>query len=244
MQSFVWRLLRILGIGLVLGGLAFVFRFKAVAQERIDEVRSRATPVLKKELADKGFALGDPAFIRIFKETDELELWLKPAGSNKYLLWKTWPIAAKSGKLGPKKKEGDMQAPEGFYEVVPKALNPRSSYHLSFNIGYPNAYDQAHKRTGGLIMVHGNKVSIGCFAMTDPVIEKIYLIVEAALKKDKAAVPVHVFPFRMTPERMLDADEHDAFAFWEELLPAYEVFENERRVPKVSGSSGKYELLD
>src|SRR6476646_7180694 len=135
--------------------------------DRLGEVRTRVEPFLKEDLAKAGLALGDAAFIRIFKEERVLELWLKPKGSAQFKLWKTWPIAAMSGHLGPKLKEGDQQAPEGFYEVNVDTLNPQSDYHLAFNIGYPNAFDQAKGRTGSYIMVHGNSVSIGCFAMTD-----------------------------------------------------------------------------
>jgi murein L,D-transpeptidase YafK len=147
-----------------------------------------------------------------------------------------------SGKLGPKLKEGDLQAPEGFYEVGKKQLNPMSRFHLSFNVGYPNAYDRYHGRTGSLIMVHGSNVSIGCFAMTDPVIEEIYLLVEAALKGGQEAVKVQVFPFRMTPEKM-SAVEGEWAGFWrDELWPGYERFERTGVPPEVGVREGRYRV--
>lgn len=213
------------------------------AGERLTSVRSRLLPKLHEELAAQGLKLGQPVYVRIFKESRELELWLKAAKEG-WKLFRTYPIAAFSGTLGPKTKEGDMQAPEGFYDVVKKRLNPASSYHLSFNIGYPNEHDRHHQRTGGLIMVHGNEVSVGCYAMTDPLIEEIYLVVEAALKSDTATVPVHSFPFRMTPERMQKAGEDNSphLDFWRSLQPAYDHFKTTLTVPRMRLGEGRYVL--
>ena len=138
-----------------------------------------------------------------------------------------------------------MQAPEGFYSVTKSQLNPASSYHLAFNIGYPNEYDRAHQRTGSLIMVHGSNVSIGCFAMTDPVIEEIYLVVEAALNHGQERVPVHVFPFRMTEERMANARmQNDVWlGFWETLKEGHDLFEAKKLPPEVSVRDGRYAFL-
>jgi murein L,D-transpeptidase YafK len=206
-------------------------------EERLADVRSRLLPKLHDELSAKQLKLGQPAFIRIFKESREFELWIKGA-DNQWKLFRNYPIAIFSGSLGPKTREGDMQAPEGFYTVTQKQLHPASSYHLSFNIGYPNAYDLAHQRTGSLIMVHGRMVSIGCFAMTDPLIEEIYLFVEAALKNG-ATVPVHIFPFHMTEARLKTA-EPKHLDFWRSLQPAHDVFESSRRVPIITVENGSY----
>lgn len=234
-MSLSRHLPRIILIGVAVSCCIGAVTYKTKQNDRISEVRKRVEPSLKEELAAAGLSLGDPAFIRIFKESLELELWLQPKGAKEFQRWKTWPIAAMSGTLGPKQKEGDCQAPEGFYGVVPSAMNPASKYHLSFNVGYPNEYDRANKRTGGLIMIHGNKVSIGCFAMTDPVIEPIYLVVEAALNHGQKEVPIHIFPFRMTGERMAQADtsENPWYAFWQNLQEAYIAFEGTHIPPKV-----------
>jgi murein L,D-transpeptidase YafK len=209
------------------------------AAERLANVRARLLPQLHEQLAAKQCKLGQPAFIRIFKESRELELWLQ-GDKSEWRLFRTYPIACFSGTLGPKTREGDLQAPEGFYSVTAKQLNPASSYHLAFNIGYPNAYDLAQQRTGSLIMVHGDRCSVGCFAMTDAVIEEIYLVVEAAVSGG-GSVPVHCFPFRMTAERMKGADAANR-EFWEGLVPAYEVFEKEKRVPQVGVERGRYRV--
>ncbi|MEZ5385920.1 MAG: 2-dehydro-3-deoxyphosphooctonate aldolase, partial [Prosthecobacter sp.] len=148
--------------------------------------------------------------------------------------------ACYSGSLGPKTREGDMQAPEGFYLVTQKQLNPASSYHLSFNIGYPNDYDLALQRTGSLIMIHGDECSIGCFAMTDPLIEEIYLIVEAALQHT-ASVPVHIFPFRMSDERLQSEKDSPHHDFWQDLHTFHELFVQTLRVPQVIVKDGRYQ---
>ncbi|MFN0078172.1 MAG: murein L,D-transpeptidase family protein [Prosthecobacter sp.] len=210
------------------------------AADRLVDVRSRLLPKLHDELAAKQLKLGQPAFFRIFKETRELELWLKD-DSNHWQLFRTYPIACFSGTLGPKTKEGDMQAPEGFYSVTPPQLNPMSRYHLSFNIGYPNAYDRAHQRTGSLIMIHGDTCSVGCFAMTDPLIEEIYLIVEAALKTTPS-VPIHIFPYRMTADRMQQEQSSPHFDFWQNLRAAHDLFEQHHRVPTISLQNGHYHI--
>ena len=166
----------------------------------IDDVRQRVLPSLTASLIEVGLEIGSPAFVRVFKEERLLEIWLQEGSS--YQLFKTYQICNYSGELGPKLKEGDRQSPEGFYSVDKAALNPNSSYHLAFNLGFPNAYDQALSRTGSFLMIHGDCVSVGCYAMTDSGIEEIYLITEAALNGGQTNVPVHAFPFRMTSKRL------------------------------------------
>lgn len=188
--------------------------------DRVAEARQHVEAELKEHF-------GKPVFLRIIKEDYELELWLQePDG--KWLLFDTYEIAAMSGELGPKTKEGDEQAPEGFYRVLPRAMNPRSMYHLSFNIGYPNAYDRSLGRTGSYIMVHGSDVSIGCFAMTDPIIEEIYTLVNEAFRAGVKSVPVQVYPFRMTEERMQEEASHQHFEFWQHLLPGWQYTEQHK----------------
>jgi len=211
------------------------------AEQRRADLHTRRTADVTATLSEKGFTLGDPVFIRIVKESGELELWLKPKNAAAFAHYKTWPIARWSGTLGPKHKEGDGQAPEGFYSVTPRLMNPLSRYHLSFNIGYPNAFDRAHQRTGGLIMVHGSNVSIGCFAMTDPVIEEIYLIAEAALKAGQSSFAVHCFPFRMTEDRMT-ADLGANRDFWLNLKQGWDAFEKTHVPPTWSVSGQSYQF--
>lgn len=174
-----------------------------------------------------------PLYIRIFKEESELEVW-KARPDGRYLNIKTFPICTWSGALGPKTKLGDQMAPEGFYGLTRTSLNPTSKYHLALNIGYPNALDRALGRTGDFIMVHGNCASIGCFAMTDPLIEEIYAFVRETLDAGVETVPVHVFPFRMTDENMTRHTGHEAFSTWAPLKDAYDDFALSQEPPRIA----------
>lgn len=213
------------------------------SSDLLTSVQKQVTPALRTLAADCGAALGRPIYLRIFKESRELEVWMSPEGQAKWKLLKTFPIHTwGGGTLGPKLAEGDRQAPEGFYEVGAKQMNPNSSYHLSFNIGYPNVFDRAHKRTGSAIMVHGAKVSIGCFAMTDPGIAEIYVLAHEALAGGQKKFPVHIFPFRMTPERMASAQGDANLPFWKMLQPAYDSFEKTPSPPVISITGTAYKV--
>lgn len=189
---------------------------------------------METELAEKKLESGSPVFIRAFKEERELELFIENKATGKFELFRSYPIAAASGELGPKLAEGDRQVPEGFYFSRSGDMNPNSSFHLSFNVNYPNAYDRAHERTGTFIMVHGSNVSIGCLAMTDEKIEEIYALCQAALDKGQPFFRVHIFPFRMTPERMAKAAASPHLPFWENLKTGYDLFEENKLPPTVS----------
>ena len=131
------------------------------------------SPKLVAEMAEKDMDLQSPILVRLFKQEAELEVW-KQDRSGRFALLKTYPICRWSGDLGPKVREGDRQAPEGFYSITPGQMNPQSAYYLSFNTGYPNAYDKALGHTGSELMVHGDCSSRGCYAMTDEQIAEIY----------------------------------------------------------------------
>lgn len=204
----------------------------------LSEIRQRVEPTLKTDLVAAGMELGQAAFIRIFKEERELEVWLRTGQS--FELFKSYNICNFSGGLGPKLKEGDRQSPEGFYMVDLEAMNPNSSYHLSFNLGFPNAYDQANQRTGSFLMVHGDCVSIGCYAMTDAGIEEIYLIIEAALSRGQESVAVHAFPFRMTNERLAAEQANEWYEYWQNLKAGYDIFESLRVPPRILVSANAY----
>ncbi len=208
--------------------------------DRAAAVAARIRPQLEKSLAARNLALGDPVFIRIFKEERQLELWIREPNGKKFRLFKSWPVAAMSGTLGPKLAEGDRQAPEGFYSVPRSALNPRSSFHLSFNLGYPNSFDRAHARTGSALMVHGSNLSVGCFAMTDPVIEEIYTLCAVALAHGQPAFQVHIFPFRMTQERLAASATSQWAPFWLNLAEGYNAFETTSIPPRISVAAQRY----
>ncbi len=207
----------------------------------LPDVKINVFPRLKADVEERGFRWGDPVFLRIFKEEKMLELWIKnPDRSGRYSLYKSYGICRHSGNLGPKLREGDKQAPEGFYTVPQEMLHPRSRFHLALNLGYPNEYDAAHGRTGSFLMIHGKCTSKGCFAMNDRNIEEIYLLSEAALEKGQPVVPVHIFPFRLEGERLYARRNHKWFPFWENLREGYEYFEQHRRPPEMAMYDGRY----
>ncbi|MDH5682041.1 MAG: murein L,D-transpeptidase [Spirochaetota bacterium] len=209
---------------------------------RFEEARNRVKPRLIKDLASKKLHFGSPIFIRIFKKEKVLELWIKQ--SQTYRLFRVYPICYYSGKLGPKYQEGDKQSPEGFYYVRGNRMNPWSRFHLSFNIGFPNTYDRAHGRTGSFIMVHGDCVSIGCYAMTDKKMEEIYILADAALRQGQSFFRVHIFPFRMSRANMDKYRDSINIAFWKNLREGYLHFEKKKVPPNVKVKNKRYIFTD
>jgi murein L,D-transpeptidase YafK len=187
---------------------------------------------LLRQIEAMGSTPTAPIFVRIFKEESELEVW-KQTSTGEYALLKTFAICAWSGELGPKVYQGDRQAPEGFYRVTPAQMNPNSDYHLAFNIGFPNTFDQSLGRTGSFLMVHGACSSAGCYAMTDEQVEVIYALAREAFRGGQRAFDVHAFPFRMTPENMALHRDNPNIEFWRMLQVGYDHFEATHRVPQV-----------
>jgi murein L,D-transpeptidase YafK len=185
--------------------------------ETLEEKLARPRRELPVALAQRGLALGDPVYIRIYKDVKEMEIWMLSQSSGRWTLFRNYPICRYSGKLGPKLKQGDKQAPEGFYKVYKQQLNPASSYHLSFNLGYPNEFDRANKRTGDFLMVHGGCGSSGCYAMTNPVIEDIYLLTASALEAGQTYVPVHAFPAKLSDVWMASHRTSQWARFWRDM---------------------------
>ena len=176
---------------------------------------------------------------RIFKEEAELEIW-KQDDTGRFALLKTYPICRWSGDLGPKVKEGDRQAPEGFYNITPGLMNPNSAYYLSFNLGYPNAYDKAHDRTGAQLMVHGDCSSRGCYAMTDDQIAEIYALARESFFGGQKSFQVQAYPFRMNALNMARHRNSPHTAFWKMLKQGYDHFEVTRLEPKVDVCEKRY----
>jgi murein L,D-transpeptidase YafK len=203
------------------------------------------TPDLAKfdeRLKAQGLALGAPVFLRIFKLESELEIWMEKDG--RYRKFATYPICLWSGRLGPKLAEGDRQTPEGFYAVTKDELNPNSRWHRSFSLGFPNEFDRAQGRTGSFIMVHGGCQSIGCFAMTNNVVDEIWRLVTAALDQGQPAFNVQVFPFRMTEKNLAARKGYKWSAFWTDLKKGYDSFERTHLPPVVSVCDGRYMIAD
>jgi murein L,D-transpeptidase YafK len=181
-----------------------------------------------------------PIFIRIFKEEAVLEVWKLQRTTGRYAFLKSYEICAWSGVLGPKLREGDRQAPEGFYTIRPAQMNPDSNYYLAFNLGYPNAFDQALGRTGSELMVHGACSSAGCYSMTDENIEEIYTLGRLAFQGGQREFQVQAFPFRMTPENLARHRNDPNIAFWTMLKEGYDHFEVLRVPPRVEVCDRRY----
>ncbi|WP_409561395.1 L,D-transpeptidase family protein [Hyphomicrobium sp. MC8b] len=190
-------------------------------------------------LAKKGMQPGSPVFIRVFKEESELEVW-KQRDDGRFYHFKTYPICNWSGAIGPKERYADRQAPEGFYTITPALMNPNSKYYLSFNLGYPNAYDKSWGRTGDSVMVHGNCRSAGCYAMTDALMEEIYGLTREALKAGQPSFQLHAYPFRMTDARMAKEKHNKWYGFWKTMKQGYDYFEKYRIPPAITVCERRY----
>jgi murein L,D-transpeptidase YafK len=200
-------------------------------------------PATTALMTSKGMSQSDPILIRTYKKESELELW-KKGRDGKYALLKTYPICRWSGQLGPKAREGDRQAPEGFYTITPAQMNPNSSYYLSFNIGYPNSYDRAHGRTGAYLMVHGTCSSAGCYAMTDEAIAEVYAVAREAFAGGQRGFQFQAYPFRMTAENLAKHRADPNIPFWKNLKEGADYFEVTREEPSVSVANMRYQFPD
>lgn len=229
--------------------VALVIELQDVAADRVERQRSYAagelplpgTPdvgALPQRLAAKGLKLGDPVFIRVFKAESELEVWMRK--DDRFVLLDVYPVCHWSGTVGPKLREGDKQNPEGFYSVTRGLIHRSGRHPRSLNLGFPNSFDRALDRTGSYILVHGGCSSIGCFAMTNPVMDEIFELTEEALKAGQDRVHVHVFPFRMT-EANLTAQRDSPWAeFWSELKFGYDAFEATHVPPRIGLCDKRY----
>ena len=186
-----------------------------------------------------GANASSPVLIRIFKQSKELELWRKTADGS-YALVKTYEICNYSGEPGPKIKQGDRQAPEGFYTVGASQLNYHSIRYLSLNTGYPNIYDRMHGYTGAALMIHGGCDSAGCFAIEDQPMQEVFTAVRDAIKAGQKSVQVHIYPFRMNALNMFFNGENKNIGFWRQLKAGYDKFENTRSELQVNIVNKKY----
>ena len=228
---------------------ALSIELKDVAADRVERQRDFAagalplpgTPnvaILDERLKEKGVTLTSPILIRVFKAESELEIWKEKSGV--FELFAVYPICHWSGTIGPKLRTGDKQAPEGFYTVSRGQIRPTQRHPKAINIGFPNVLDQSQARTGSDILLHGGCSSIGCFAMTNPVIDEIHQIMISAVESGQHDVPVHVFPFRMTDVNM-EAHTGSPWAnFWANLKEGYDAFEAWKRPPTISICDARY----
>lgn len=207
-----------------------------------DSNKKHLRPISAQTMAlmqEKGMTKESPILLRIYKEESELEIWKKTT-SGRYELLKKFGICKWSGELGPKVKTGDRQAPEGFYFIRPEQMNPHSSYHLAFNLGFPNDFDRAHNRTGAHLMVHGDCSSSGCYAMTDEQISEIFALAREAFDGGQLAFQVQAFPFRMTQANMTRHRNNPHVPFWRMLKEGSDHFEVTRQEPKIDVCAKRY----
>ena len=194
---------------------------------------------VQSSLRSMGSSPGEAMVVRIFKQEKTLEVWKKTSGGT-YKMFKTYEICAFSGELGPKVKEGDRQSPEGFYTITPGLLNPKSSYYLAFNTGFPNKFDRAHGRTGSDLMVHGDCSSRGCYAMTDNGIAEIYALARETFKGGNKSFQLQIFPFKMTAANLAKQASNQHLSFWKDIKEGYDLFDLTKAPPAWDVCEGQY----
>jgi murein L,D-transpeptidase YafK len=209
------------------------------AEAAVDKARQPVPAATVALMAAKDMAANAPILMRTYKKEAVLEVW-KQTRAGRYALLKAFPICRWSGQLGPKRKEGDRQTPEGFYSVGPKQMNPNSAYYLSFDLGFPNAFDRANGYHGAYLMVHGTCSSAGCYAMTDKQVAEIYALARDALAGGQAAFQVQAFPFRMTAENMARYRSDPSIDFWRQLKDGADYFDATQDEPRVNVENKRY----
>lgn len=215
---------------------------------RVKKAYSHAEKGIKSLFEKKGVDFSDFELLLVgYKKEKELLVYAKGKSNKKYVLIKEYPFCVLSGNLGPKRKEGDNQVPEGLYALA--NFNPQSNYHLSLKVNYPNASDAIRsdkKKPGGDIYIHGSCVSIGCIPITDELIEELYITC-IETKDQGHEIPVYIFPYRMNDKQHETISTSSAYkkygAFWNELKPFYDAFSSKKQKLSYSISAkGKYSL--
>jgi murein L,D-transpeptidase YafK len=247
MKRLVVIVLILLGAGKIFAQQSFLDNQKMFP--KVGEAYREKEELLKKEFEKKGLTY--PAkymFIRSFKLDSEMEIWVKNNASDTFRLFKSYRVCTLSGKMGPKRKEGDRQVPEGFYYI--NDFNPNSNYHLSLGINYPNFSDRIlsdAKNPGGEIYIHGNCITVGCIPLTDEFIDEVYIMAVNAKNAGQDFIPVHVFPVKFGNAGSMNylgtftLTDGSSKQFWTELRNAYDYFEKHHRLPVVLvDDKGKY----
>ncbi|MBB4065150.1 L,D-transpeptidase family protein [Gellertiella hungarica] len=204
-----------------------------------NKVEYQLSGKIVEEMRKKGMAKTSPIMLRILKEEGMLEVW-KARTDQRFEKLVDYKICAWSGRLGPKIKEGDRQAPEGFYELTQANLNPNSKYYLAINTGFPNNFDRANGRYGTNLMIHGACSSSGCYSMTDEQVLEIYALARDAFRGGQKTVQLQALPFRMTAENMARHRLSPHYDFWKMLKVGYDNFEVTKRPPEVAVCNKSY----
>jgi len=224
------------------------FKAEQLKNTRVKNAYREKEAILKKYVSDQGLKFeGFQLFIRCFKKEMKVEAWIKEKGKDTFALLHTYDFCTTSGKLGPKRKEGDLQIPEGIYHV--NHFNPLSNFHLSLGVSYPNASDlilSDKKSPGGAIYIHGNCVTIGCIPITDDKINELYILAVEAKNNGQAKIPIHIFPAKLD-EGVVDALAKEESAdevligFWKNLQTVYLDFKRDKKLKAIqTNKKGEY----
>lgn len=218
------------------------------AYSRVKTAYEEKEAIVKKFFSDKKLNFGSfQLFIRAFKKEEVLEVWIKESSKVQFVLLHTYDFCSTSGVPGPKRKEGDLQIPEGVYHI--NHFNPLSNFYLSLGINYPNASDlilSDKRKPGGLIYIHGNCVTVGCIPITDDKIKELYVLAVEAKNNGQQKIPVHIFPARLDAgvvAKLIETEKADAqtSAFWKNLEPVYSDFQQSKKLKTVRvNAKGEY----
>lgn len=190
-------------------------------------------------------------YIQVFKREQLFEIWARKKGDGDFIKLKSYDICQSSGVLGPKRKQGDLQVPEGFYSIT--AFNPWSNFHLSMCINYPNHSDRilgVQGSLGGDICIHGSCVTIGCIPLTDEVIKEVYLLCVEARNNGQNQIPVTIYPAKLN-KNLYDllcennSEDEDKVNLWSDLRNAFDYFNKHHRIPEISFlKDGRHAILN
>jgi murein L,D-transpeptidase YafK len=242
-----------LGLMFILVSFAFIaddFKTQQLKNSRVKEAYKSKEELVKQLLKAKNTNISNcEIYLRAFKKEEVLELWAKNKNDVEFKLIKEYKFCSSSGSLGPKRKQGDYQTPEGFYHI--DRFNPWSNFYLSLGLNYPNQSDRAlgnKAALGGDIFIHGSCVTVGCIPLTDDKIKEIYVFAVEARNNGQKEIPVHIFPAKMDSKNysQLKSGYSNNVAmlnFWENLKPVYDAFEEKKLLPKVIVKpDGSYEV--
>jgi murein L,D-transpeptidase YafK len=217
------------------------FKETQLTEARVKIAYEHMEDSVKKRFSDKKLSMDKfQLFLRAFKKEEKLEVWVKEKSKENFALLYTIDFCASSGILGPKRKEGDLQIPEGIYEI--NHFNPVSNFYLSLGINYPNKSDKIlsdQKKPGSAIYIHGNCVTIGCIPITDDGIKELYILAVEARNNGQLKIPVHIFPARLdagVAEKLIAEYKTDikTSAFWKNLEPVYSDFQSTNKLRNVN----------
>lgn len=221
------------------------FKEAQMKYPRVKNAYAEKQDLIRKELQQHGLQLSQLNILLIaYKQEAELELWVKDKNSKAYKLLKTFEVCSSSGDIGPKRRMGDNQVPEGFYYI--ERFNPASNFHLSLGISYPNKSDRIFSKgvhPGGDIFIHGNCVTIGCLPITDDKIRELYVYAVEASNNGQSRIPAYIFPARLNDKNFESLKKENAAlaSFWTNLRQGYDIFQKKKEALDFSvAPDGKY----